>query len=285
MRDAGGGLELVEANVLRLGGRHEAYGHGHQPEADRSRPDGLRHGGLPRSRRPHQLGLLPSQVVAPPSKRPVARVPVETPRPHVEVDGRRLRLTNLDKVLYPATGFTKGQVIDFYARIGPTMLPHLDDRPVTMVRLPDGDRRRAVLREALPRSPAAVARHGAARRRLRDRGLLARQRARAGVDRQPRRARAAHAPGPRRRSVAAVGDRVRPRSRARTPTSATARASRSSCTTSSTSSGCARSRRRRARRVCTCRWGSGRRSTPRPRRASRSHSARCSSRATRSASR
>jgi bifunctional non-homologous end joining protein LigD len=49
-----------------------------------------------------------------------------------------LRLTNLDKVLYPATGFTKGQVIDYYARIGPTMLPHLRDRPVTMVRLPDG---------------------------------------------------------------------------------------------------------------------------------------------------
>jgi bifunctional non-homologous end joining protein LigD len=57
---------------------------------------------------------------------------------HVEVEGRRLRLTNLDKVLYPATGFTKGQVIDFYARIGPVMLPHLEDRPVTMVRLPDG---------------------------------------------------------------------------------------------------------------------------------------------------
>jgi bifunctional non-homologous end joining protein LigD len=56
----------------------------------------------------------------------------------VELDGRRLRLTNLDKVLYPATGFTKGQVIDYYARIGPAMLPHLHDRPVTMVRLPDG---------------------------------------------------------------------------------------------------------------------------------------------------
>ncbi len=56
----------------------------------------------------------------------------------MEVEGRRLRLTNLDKVLYPVTGFTKGQVIDYYARIGPAMLPHLDDRPVTMVRLPDG---------------------------------------------------------------------------------------------------------------------------------------------------
>ena len=56
----------------------------------------------------------------------------------VEVDGRRLRLTNLDKVLYPANGFTKGQVVDYYTRVAPAMLPHLEDRPVTMVRLPDG---------------------------------------------------------------------------------------------------------------------------------------------------
>ncbi|HEX5585852.1 MAG TPA: non-homologous end-joining DNA ligase [Acidimicrobiia bacterium] len=61
-----------------------------------------------------------------------------SPVTHVEVDGRRLRLSNLEKVLYPATGFTKGQVVDYYARIGPTMLPHLARRPVTMVRLPDG---------------------------------------------------------------------------------------------------------------------------------------------------
>ena len=82
------------------------------------------------------MGLLPSQVVAPSSKkRPPAGA---EPATAVEVEGRRLRLTNLDKVLYPATGFTKGQVIDFYARIGPAMLPHLNDRPVTMVRLPDG---------------------------------------------------------------------------------------------------------------------------------------------------
>ena len=56
----------------------------------------------------------------------------------MQVDGRRLRLTNLDKVLYPATGFTKGQVLDYYARVGPTMLGHLSRRPLTMVRLPDG---------------------------------------------------------------------------------------------------------------------------------------------------
>ena len=43
----------------------------------------------------------------------------------VEIDGRQLRLSNLDKVLYPEVGFTKGEVIDYYARIAPTMLPHI----------------------------------------------------------------------------------------------------------------------------------------------------------------
>jgi bifunctional non-homologous end joining protein LigD len=56
----------------------------------------------------------------------------------VEVGGRRLRVSNLQKVLYPATGFTKGQVVDYYARVAPVLLPHLRGRPLTMVRLPDG---------------------------------------------------------------------------------------------------------------------------------------------------
>ena len=56
----------------------------------------------------------------------------------VEVDGHRLRLSNLDKVLYPKAGFTKGQVIDYYARVSPALLPHLRDRPLTMKRYPDG---------------------------------------------------------------------------------------------------------------------------------------------------
>jgi bifunctional non-homologous end joining protein LigD len=56
----------------------------------------------------------------------------------VEVEGRKLKLTNLDKVLYPATGFTKGQVVDFYARIAPVLLPHLSGRALTMKRYPEG---------------------------------------------------------------------------------------------------------------------------------------------------
>lgn len=56
----------------------------------------------------------------------------------VEVGGEKLKLTNLDKVLYPATGFTKGQVIDYYVRIAPVLLPHLKGRPLTMKRYPGG---------------------------------------------------------------------------------------------------------------------------------------------------
>jgi bifunctional non-homologous end joining protein LigD len=58
--------------------------------------------------------------------------------PVVDVEGKRLNLSNLDKVLYPSTGFAKGQVIDYYARIAPALLPHLMGRPVTMKRYPDG---------------------------------------------------------------------------------------------------------------------------------------------------
>lgn len=56
----------------------------------------------------------------------------------VTVDGRKLSLSNLDKVLYPATGFTKAQVIDYYRRIAPVLLPHLKGKPLTLKRYPDG---------------------------------------------------------------------------------------------------------------------------------------------------
>ena len=56
----------------------------------------------------------------------------------VEVEGRRIVLKNLDKPFYPEAGFTKGDVIDYYARIAPAVLPHLRDRPLTLKRYPDG---------------------------------------------------------------------------------------------------------------------------------------------------
>ena len=60
------------------------------------------------------------------------------PKQLVTVDGRELSLSNLDKVLYPATGTTKGQVIEYYARIAPVMLPHLAGRALTFNRFPNG---------------------------------------------------------------------------------------------------------------------------------------------------
>jgi bifunctional non-homologous end joining protein LigD len=56
----------------------------------------------------------------------------------IEIEGKSLTLTNLDKVLYPAAAFTKGQVIDYYARIAPALIPHLAGRPLTLKRYPGG---------------------------------------------------------------------------------------------------------------------------------------------------
>jgi bifunctional non-homologous end joining protein LigD len=56
----------------------------------------------------------------------------------VEVEGRQLKLSNFDKVLYPEAGFTKGQVIDYYTRIAPALLPHLKQRALTLKRYPSG---------------------------------------------------------------------------------------------------------------------------------------------------
>jgi|SRR5689334_10284427 len=56
----------------------------------------------------------------------------------IEVEGRQIKLSNLEKVLYPRAGFTKGQVIDYYIHIAPVLLPHLDGRPLTLKRYPNG---------------------------------------------------------------------------------------------------------------------------------------------------
>ncbi|NEK85050.1 ATP-dependent DNA ligase [Blastococcus saxobsidens] len=59
-------------------------------------------------------------------------------RQRVEIAGRQLAVSNLDKVLFPEVGFTKAQVIDYYVRIAPVLLPHVAGRPVTFTRWPDG---------------------------------------------------------------------------------------------------------------------------------------------------
>jgi bifunctional non-homologous end joining protein LigD len=56
----------------------------------------------------------------------------------VEVEGKELRLSNLDKVLYPKAGFTKGEMVDYYAKVAPAIVPHLKGRAVTLRRFPEG---------------------------------------------------------------------------------------------------------------------------------------------------
>ena len=53
----------------------------------------------------------------------------------VQIEGRDLEVSNLDKVMYPAVGFTKGEVIDYYVRVAPVLLPHLAGRPVTFTKV------------------------------------------------------------------------------------------------------------------------------------------------------
>jgi bifunctional non-homologous end joining protein LigD len=70
---------------------------------------------------------------------------------HVDIQGRTLALTNLDKVLYPAPTFSKAQVIDYYIRVAPVLLPHFKDRPVTMKRFPDGAAGKAFYEKDAPK--------------------------------------------------------------------------------------------------------------------------------------
>jgi bifunctional non-homologous end joining protein LigD len=60
------------------------------------------------------------------------------PKSQLEVGGLKLEVSNLQKVFYPQTGFTKGQVIDYYINVSPVLLPHLKDRPISLKRYPDG---------------------------------------------------------------------------------------------------------------------------------------------------
>lgn len=85
----------------------------------------------------------------------------EAKRTIVEIDGHELALSNLDKVLYPGSGFTKGDVIDYYVRVAPVLLPHLADRPLTMRRFPDGVDGQSFYAKHLPRGTPPWIRHAA----------------------------------------------------------------------------------------------------------------------------
>ncbi len=78
----------------------------------------------------------------------------------VEIEGRQLTLSNLDKVFYPSTGLTKAGVVDFYARIASVMVPHLRGRAVTLVRAPDGVEGQQFFEKRCPPSAPAWVRSG-----------------------------------------------------------------------------------------------------------------------------
>ncbi|MGW0732875.1 non-homologous end-joining DNA ligase [Streptomyces sp. NPDC002851] len=77
--------------------------------------------------------------------------------PITEVEGRRLSLSNLDKVLYPSSGFTKGEVLHYYATCAGSLLSHLHNRPVSFLRFPDGpDGQRFFTKNVPPGTPSWV---------------------------------------------------------------------------------------------------------------------------------
>src|SRR3954466_2866063 len=77
------------------------------------------------------------QKIVPALKRPTPKKSSRTTA-QIEVEGTKLEVSNLEKVFYPKTGFTKGEVIDYYVRISRYLLPHLKDRPITLKRYPNG---------------------------------------------------------------------------------------------------------------------------------------------------
>ena len=77
----------------------------------------------------------------------------------VEVEGRRVRLTHLDRVLYPSTGFTKAEMVDYYSRVATALLPQLRDRPVTRIRFTEGVDGEKFFEKNTPRGAPSWLRH------------------------------------------------------------------------------------------------------------------------------
>jgi bifunctional non-homologous end joining protein LigD len=73
-----------------------------------------------------------------PNRRPAAAKPARRTGETLNISGRQVPVSHLDKIFYPSVGFTKANVIDYYIRISPVLLPHLKDRPLTLKRYPDG---------------------------------------------------------------------------------------------------------------------------------------------------
>ncbi len=95
-------------------------------------------GELPEGRNPRRDEGARGEVGAAAAEHPYEIVHTTERHVEIEVQGRRLRLSNREKVLYPDAGFTKGELIDYYTAVAPFLLPHLAGHPVTLKRYPDG---------------------------------------------------------------------------------------------------------------------------------------------------
>ena len=143
----------------------------------------------------------------------------------IEVDGRQLTVSNLDKVLYPDAAFTKADVIWYYLHVAPVLLPHLQGRPLTMTRYPDGVGHKSFFEKHSARGSQWPVRRQRAqvrpgRGRRADRAGRRRRPGHSGLGRQSRRARAARAAvalGVRRLLRPGRPDRVQPRPGSRRP--------------------------------------------------------------------
>ena len=132
----------------------------------------------------------------------------------VTIGGRALKVTNLDKVLYPATGFTKRDVIEYLVHIAPVLLPHLEGRPLTLKRYPNGVEEAHFFEKQCPDAPPGLGADRAGAHVLQDDRLLRGGRcADARLAGQPRRPRAAHLDVAGRRHRAPHDDGLRPRPR------------------------------------------------------------------------
>ena len=188
--------------------------------------------------------------------------PASPPRPsrstekkaRLLVGDRELTVSNLTKVLYPAVGFTKGELIDAYADLAEVLLPHLRGRPVTLKRYPDGVEGKFFYEKRSPETPSRLGGDGADLVREpqgRDRLHADRRPAEPGLVGEPGEHRAAHLALPASTTSTAPTRSSSTSTRAPPPTSSTAPASPCACAPSSPSSASTATRRPPARRAST----------------------------------
>ncbi len=107
--------------------------------------------GLRPDKAPHDVVVENSEEDSPHDPVPVANaMSASRSSTRTTIGGRELTVTNLEKVLFPACGFTKGQLIDYYVRIAEVMLPHIRERPLTMKRFPDGVEGKSFFEKHIP---------------------------------------------------------------------------------------------------------------------------------------